>query len=209
MGEFDDLIPSGGGSAVADDPFSDLVPSKPNFALIKPDASQMLIDPATGMKRDSGMESGTDFTAALPEMASAALSAPGKALVALGDIPTRISNIGKNPEGPGYTPTLAERGQIVTLPRSEGNGVAAGVQNLLAGTAESFIGDPANAFTMALIPGEGSIAKAASLAFGGQMLAGLPKQVQSAIATINDPDASTADKVEAVGQPAAQSERTV
>lgn len=199
----------GGGqtaTATEEGPWTDFAPaaepSKPDFSKIKPDASQMLIDPATGMKRESGMESGTELTAALPEMTSAALSAPGRALVALGDIPTRISNIGKNPEGPGYTPTLAERGQIVTLPRSEGKGVAAGVQNLLAGTAESFIGDPANAFTMALIPGEGSIAKAAALAFGSQMLAGLPKQVQSAIATINDPNSSTADKVEAVGQPA-------
>jgi hypothetical protein len=62
----------------------------PDLSKIKLDASQMLVG-SNGVKRPSGMESGTDFTAALAGGALRAAAAVPPGIQALADIPSRIA----------------------------------------------------------------------------------------------------------------------
>lgn len=145
-----------------------------------------------------------------------AADAVGKGLVKVADIPTRIHNARLNasdPEAPFHTDTLEERearGPIFRLPRVDTkdlSGVSAavgGVENTLLGTAESMLGKPSSAFTLPLLAGEGALAKAAAGVYGLSTAAQLPEQIQNAVEVYNDPEATTAQKTEAISNPVVQ-----
>lgn len=71
--------------------------------------------------------------------------------------------------------------------------------NLGAETLEGF-SSPKNLALLAAIP-EGEIGKAAAGVFGVQQFSELPEQIQSAIDTIKDPDATPTQKLTAIGRP--------
>lgn len=142
-----------------------------------------------------------------------ALALPGKAAVAVADIPTRMRNYLKDasdPNNPAHAATLAERseaGPIVKLPRieespydSKAAQIGTGLYNTASQTLEGLI-QPESTFTLALIPGEGAISKAAAIAFGSGQLAELPSQISDAITVLNDPKATLTDKTKAVANP--------
>lgn len=81
---------------------------------------------------------------------------------------------------------------ILKLPRSMGTGVGAGLANLGANVAE---GISAPAYWMM---GGSGVVRALT---AGQLAGNLPQSIPSAIQTLKDPNATTAQKVEAVGQP--------
>lgn len=142
------------------------------------------------------------------KLISGAVDLVGQGLVKIADIPTRISNRGKTPESLGYVPTLEERTadgkNIISLPRSTGTDPVSGALNVVSGLAESVVGRPQSAFMIPLTLGEGEIAKLAATGFGAQMAAGLPEAVQNAAQVLNDPNATDAQKTEAIGNPIVQ-----
>lgn len=84
---------------------------------------------------------------------------------------------------------------ILKLPRSEGTGVGAGLLNLGAGAAEG-ISAPAYWMLPASRPLQALVA--------GQTAGGIPESAVNAIKTLTNPDATKAQKVEAVGNPILQ-----
>ena len=139
----------------------------------------------------------------------------GDAAVKIADIPTQISNIGKTPDSPGYVPTLEERTsggrniiEFPDAPSMKGQGtipeVAEGITDLAAHTANSLLGRPQSALTLPLMGGEGAVGKLAALTFGTSAAAGVPDEVANAFRVANDPNATTAQKVEAAGSPLVQ-----
>jgi hypothetical protein len=94
-----------------------------------------------------------------------------------------------------YTLSLPAQ-PIVRLPRSSGTGAGAGAVNVAAGVAE---GLTAPAYWM--VPGS----KAVQLAAGSQMLGNLPQSVPAAVQTVQDPNATMAQKVEAGAAPVLES----
>ena len=142
-----------------------------------------------------------------------AADALGKGIVKIADIPTRISNIGKTPESPGYRETLEERedrGPIFKFPRVETKDLkgvpaaVAGVENTLLGTAESMLGRPSSALTLPLLGAEGGVSRIAGGIYGLNAAAQLPNEVQNAVDVYNDPNATTAEKTEAIANPVVQ-----
>lgn len=142
------------------------------------------------------------------KLISGAVDLAGQGLVKIADIPTRIHNIGKTPESPDYVPTLEERTadgkNIINLPRATGTGPVSGALNVLSSTAEGVIGRPQSAFMLPLAAGEGAVAKLTGTAFGAQMAAGVPDALNNALQVVSDPNATDAQKTEAIGNPLVQ-----
>lgn len=142
------------------------------------------------------------------KLISGAVDLAGQGLVKIADIPTRLHNIGKTPESPGYVPTLEERTadgkNIINLPRATGTGPVSGALNVISSTAEGVIGRPQSAFMLPLAAGEGAVAKLTGTAFGAQMAAGVPDALNNALQVVSDPNATDAQKTEAIGNPLVQ-----
>jgi len=79
-------------------------------------------------------------------------------------------------------------------------GVAAGLFNLGSSTTEG-LAQPEQAGLMVASGGSSAIAKAAGLLFAGAQFADLPDEIKEAIRVLKDPNASNADRVEAIGKP--------
>lgn len=94
-----------------------------------------------------------------------------------------------------YTLSLPAQ-PLVRIPRSAGTGAGAGLLNVAAGAAE---GMSAPAYWFA--PGS----QAVRLAAASQMLGNLPQSVPNAVQTIQSPDATMAQKVEAGAAPVLES----
>lgn len=145
------------------------------------------------------------------QTAKEALAVPGKGLVALADIPTRIHNIGVPRESPAYVEPLAERnkeGPIISFPRfapvdNEGAWVKAleGIANTASETGTGFIGQPESGFMLPLFSVAGPVTKAATTLFGAEQFADLPAEAKRSIETLADPKADLSAKVEAVASP--------
>jgi hypothetical protein len=144
--------------------------------------------------------------------------AVGDVAVKVADIPTRLANAAKgtsDPENPFHRDTLEERtagGQnIITFPDApsmKGQGiipeVSEGISNLASHTATALLGRPQSALTLPLLGGEGAVGKLAALTFGVSTAAGIPDEVVNAVKVASDPNATTAQKVEAAGNPLVQ-----
>lgn len=142
----------------------------------------------------------------------------GDAAVKVMDIPTKLRNKMRgteDPENPFHKETLEERtagGQnIITIPHApsmEGEGtipqIAEGISNLAADTATGLIGRPQSAILLPLVPGEGVVGKLASTAFGATTAAHIPEGIAKAIEVASDPNATVAEKTEAIGNPLVQ-----
>lgn len=163
--------------------------------------------PARGYDFLGGQSDPSGSAQDLIGIARGAVSLPGKALVALGDIPTRLANRGLPPDS--QIPTLAERqesGQfnLPTLEESKYDSKSAQIGTALFNTASKTLSgfiQPESAFTLALIPGEGAVSKAAAIAFGSAQLSELPEQVQNAITVLNDPKSTLTQRIQAVAEP--------
>ena len=159
---------------------------------------------------------------ALGQVVGALAEVPGKVATAVADIPTRLHNLGLDPESPDYVPTLAERskaGPIFQFPRIRlspetqaalesspiplANAVptAAGAFNVVSEMGESMLGRPETALTLPFMLGEGTLARMMQAGFGAAQLAALPEQVQEAVRVLQDPKSTRSDQVEALGRP--------
>lgn len=96
-------------------------------------------------------------------------------------------------------------GAVFQFPRSEGKGAVAGIENLASSTAQKFLGRPEDIVMLGLVPGEGALGTAAKGLFGAQALAGIPESTMNALRVLQDPKATTAQKIEASGDPIIQS----
>lgn len=165
--------------------------------------------PARGYSFLGGQADDAGSAQDLIGIARGAVSLPGKAMVALADIPTRIHNAGLPPDSDQRVATLKERQERgdFTLPALEENKydsksaqIGTALFNTASKTLSGFI-QPESAFTLALIPGEGAVSKAAAIAFGSAQLSELPAQVQQAITVLNDPKSTLTQRIQAVAEP--------
>lgn len=104
------------------------------------------------------------------------------------------------PNSSAAQPAFKANTPVINVPSPTGTGVAAGLGRLGAGllsgltTPESIVTLPAAA--------QSAIMRAL---FAGQMVKDLPQETQDAYKTLQDPNATTADKIVAVGNPVIQS----
>lgn len=208
----------GGSTAVADEfSLDDFKSEQPKIKLDPYQAADLASMQAGRGKATTGMESGTELTAALASQLPGDVAAlpgrtikgAGEAVLAAANLPTRIANVvkGQEPGMYGYTPTLEELPRP-KLPRFGDTGAMAGIGNVLAETGEQVLpvfAPPEVGLTLPLLGGGGLIARVAAATFAIPILENLPEEVQNAIKVVKDPESTTRDKVEAVGRPAVQS----
>lgn len=180
----------------------------------KPRAEDMLLGP-DGLKRESGMEPGTELTTAIgeaaadiPSLPSRAIEAAGAGVLKVANLPTTIANRGRTPNMPGYIPKLEElpRPKIPRFEGSKNRAVDAleGAANVAILAGEQLLppfAPPEVGLTLPLLGVNGLISRIAAGTFATATLQALPEEVRHAIRVVKDPNASTREKVEAVGQP--------
>jgi hypothetical protein len=193
----------------------------------EPDLTKIKISPyeqadiasfARGLgKPQSGMEPGTELTAALaqgiPEGITKATELIGKGVLQVANLPTRLANLsrGAMPDTPGYVLPLEElpRPQLPTLAPEEvpttqpwlqtlaglGNIVSRNLQGLLPVFAPPEVG-----LTLPLLAGEGAIAKLGLSTYGAGALASLPNAVAEASRALEDQSVPLMEKIAATAQ---------
>ena len=109
---------------------------------------------------------------------------------------TAAGMLNQNARLMGYMDPYENDKPILTLPRSSGTGVGAGLVNLGAQTLEGLT-TPEMVVTA---PAAGVSAPIRAL-FAGQMAKGLPESIQQGAEVLADPEATTAEKVVAGGSP--------
>lgn len=201
--------------------WSQFTPDQPDIKLNPYDVARLQSPgPMTPFGPPNPQEVATVFAPVLnAEMAGLDLlkqgaSAIGRGVVRAADVPTDIANRMRGAtQGVGpYVPRLNElpRPQLATVDTSElgpdqtGLQVAAGVGNLLAGTANQLVppfAPPEVGLTLPLLGGEGAIPRIASGVYGAAALADLPDQLEQAVSVIKDPNVPLGEKIQAAGQP--------
>ena len=102
-----------------------------------------------------------------------------------------------NPNSPNAQDVFQPNTSIAPAPRAKGTGTIAGLENI-AGNVWNGITTPESIVTLPLAVQS----RLVTAIFGTQMASQLPDEVQTAIKTLKDPNSTTADKVEALGNPA-------
>jgi hypothetical protein len=141
-----------------------------------------------------------------------AVGLAGKGVTALANIPTTISNIGKEPGEVGYTTPIQDLPRP-QFPRTSEEDIAgappwlqniAGAGNIISGAAQQMLppfAPPEVGLTLPLLGGEGGVNRVVAGALGAEQLASIPEQLQQASQTIQDPNASRMQKIEYLGRP--------
>lgn len=210
MANFFDSVPVDGDTAVAAPPspnfFSQIPVDAPQsrFTITPPDSSTAPIPRGLTKAQLQQRQQDARVDAIPAQLAEGALNVAepiteGLTPSALLNTPNRLVKM-VAPNSPPAQDAFQPNTPVINVPSPAGTGVAAGLGRLGAGllsgltTPESIVTLPAAA--------QSAVMRAL---FAGQMVKDLPQEAQDAYKTLQDPNATTADKIVAVGNPVIQS----